>query len=514
MRQAIKGDGSDGTAALKAYLLAHDEVMAQELYEFTQPGIGGGLGISTAFSLSAKGVFVEDPGFAGFGAATVSDSAGEIDRWESRPLGGGDDPGQLFFSYDPPGLYAAPGFDSGGARPRSEIQKVVAVMEAYYTPGVDSSYTPPLQFAPIYYLNVSLDGGATFPLWLNPAIDPILTSAKEFTADISSLIGDIETFDFSQVQFRVRDQSSIFVDCDEHPGAQLFILKVGLRFSYGGLPAGIVAPEPLAKVCDASSALTYAGDVYAPANIKNNGFKSKIGLDVDSLQLDWNFRGDEPMVIDPDTDETILTMLQGFQWGLWKGVWVKWRRVYMPTFGDCDTLGAVSMFRGRIADVEIDRLTAKITVNSVTEMFNRQVPQQLIEANNRSLQVGPGLPPDLDPDPTHWTVFQCVTGHGGTLQKIVARQTAPTADQVYAPGTYDLGYLFFQASPLKSFVAQVQRYEVIAGYNVFYLFRPLYVDPHGYGGLSFTAFVPVPKDQTLSGAGGVELPGFPRVPLP
>ena len=171
------------------------------------------------------------------------------------------------------------------------------------------------------------------------------------------------------------------------------------------------------------------------------------------------------------------------------------------------------MFRGRVADVAVDRLTAKITVNSVTEMFNRQVPQQLIEANNRSLQVGPGLPPDLDPNPLRWTYFQCVTGHDGTVQKIVARQTAPTADEVYAPGTYDLGYLLFQASPLQFFVAQVRHYEVIAGYNVFYLFRPLYVDPHAYA-LSFAAFVPVPKDQTVSGAGGVDLPGFRFVPLP
>ena len=40
MRQCIKGDGSDGTAALKAYLATADEILAQELYEFAQAVIG------------------------------------------------------------------------------------------------------------------------------------------------------------------------------------------------------------------------------------------------------------------------------------------------------------------------------------------------------------------------------------------------------------------------------------------------------------------------------------------
>jgi hypothetical protein len=99
------------------------------------------------------------------------------------------------------------------------------------------------------------------------------------------------------------------------------------------------------------------------------------------------------------------------------------------------------------------------------------------------------------------------------VQKIVADQTAPTAGQVYAPGTFDLGYLLFQASPLQFFIAQVQHYEVVGGHSVFYLFKPLYVDPHAYG-LTFSAFVPVPKDQAISGSSGILLQPFPFVPLP
>jgi hypothetical protein len=508
MRQAIKGDGSDGTDDLKAYLLAHDAVLAQELYEFTRPGIGGGAGIGTVPTqfdmLTTRGTFQPySPLYFQLSGYILGPHSGKMWRWESATLGGYGLPGNFVWDYSPAGAYAAPGFDTASI-PRSQIARVYASITQYTVPGVSVVWDP------FKYFGISFDGGATW----NEAILPASPTALESVYDITSYIpGGVAAYDFTQLQLRLRNDSSLLI-FDTPPGWQCFVPKVTVRFTYASPAAGgIVAPVSLGGFTDASSPLTYAGNVYKPAHIKNNGFKSKIGLDVDSLQLEWKFRGDEAMVTDPVTGATILTMLQGFQQGLWDGVWVKWRRPYMPKFGDCDSLGAVSMFRGRIAEVEVNRLTAKITVNSVTEMFNRQVPQQLIESNNRSLQIGPGLPPDLDPDPTHWTVFQCAAGQGGTVQKIVAQQTAPTGGQVYAPGTYDLGYLLFSASPLQNIVAQVERYEVIAGYNVFYLFKPLYVDPHGYP-LSFTAFVPVPRDQTISGAGNVDLPGFPRVPLP
>jgi hypothetical protein len=520
MRQAIKGDGSDGTAALKAYLLAHDEVMSQELYEFTRPGIGAGLvsppapefeweDPTHAMMRTTQGTFAFSQfDYAFYSAYTVGPSSGEEERWFSGPLSCYFVPGTLTWGYSPAGPYGAPGSDSGAVPARSRITRVIAAMTMYTIPGTAITWDP---FA---YLEVSIDGGATWSGAINFIFGNPHTPFEytlDLTATIAGLPGGLASFDFTQVKFKAHNQSSL-VEFDTPPGWQFFISNVGLRFAYGssgisglsGLPAGVT---------DASSPLTYAGKVYSPVNIKNNGFKSKIGLDVDSLQLEWRFRGDEPMVTDPGTGATILTMLQGFKYGLWNGVWVKWRRPVMPTFGDCDSLGAISMFRGRIAEVTVDRLTAQITVNSVTEMFNRQVPQQLIEANNRSMQIGPGLPPDLDPSPSHWTYFQCAAGLGGTVQKIVADQTAPTGGQVYAPGTFDLGYVMFQASPLQFFIAQVQHYEVIAGHSVFYLFQPLYVDPHPYG-LTFVAFIPVPKDQTVSGAGGVDLPAFPFVPLP
>jgi hypothetical protein len=526
MRQVIKGDGTDGTAAAKAYLLAHDSLMTQELYEFAAPSIsfpsatgssGGGYtftpfpgvtqlsptedfipaagGSATASDLTSNPYFATAP--LPWGSVGGAGNSITFTRWTSRTLWGFHQP--YIVNLEGGFFYGAPGADSPSARSRSDIKKVYLVGNASGTGLIGG-------------VDYSLNGGTSYSGLVGAPTTPGVTNTAKI--DITGSLGSLATFDFTQLVFRAENGSSLFATYT--PPITCSFWGIGLVIEYqtpggGGVGGGV--GNPLPNLCDASSALTYAGNLYKPAVIKNDGFKSKIGLDVDSLQLSWTLRGDEALIVDPVTGATILTVLQGFQYGLLEGHWVRWRRVIMPSFGDCDSIGAASMFRGKIAEIELDRLTVKITVNSVTELFNRQVPQQLIEANNRSMQVGPGLPPDLDPDQTHWVKMSCVTGLGGSTTRIVAQQTAPTAGVVYAPGTFDMGYLWLQDPPFANVVAQVRHYEVSSGYNVFELFRPLYVDPHVYAA-SFTAFVPIPKDQDVSGSSLVELKGFPWVPLP
>jgi hypothetical protein len=517
MRQVIKGDGTDGTAAAKAYLLAHDSILAQELYEFEKPALPASVAApivtditsTSAFALTTHGwtvpsgeVIIPDPPSIPplpYGAMEADPSSGYILRTTGSAFAGFFQPGDIYWDFSAGALYGAPGSDSPLARPRSEISRIFAVMLVAF------SHTGPL-----YTGELQLDG-AGFGVGILPAVCNVV-APTEFSSGLQDAGGlghlpggDIIGFDFTRLRFHV--------SCGSNGAAgECSLAKIGLRFEYA-TPGSTGSPSTRKFFfTDSNSPLTYAGSAYTPTNVKNDGFKSKIGLDVDSLQISWEFRGDEAFLTDPDTGDTILTYLQALQYGLLEGWWVRWRRVYMPTFGDCDSIGAEAKFRGKIAQIEIDRLTAKITVNSITDLFNRQIPQQLIEANNRSMQVGPGLPPDLNPDPAHWSNMTAEAGHGGTVTKIVARQTAPTADEVFAPGTFDMGYLWFQDAPFEGLVAQVRHYEVISGFNVFYLFRPLYIDPHAFAA-KFYAFVPVPKDQTASGT-GVELKGFPWVPLP
>jgi hypothetical protein len=507
MRQAIKSDGSDGTTALKAWLAAHgDEVLKQELYQFGQiPQF-----IKQAQAFGNIGGFFLHPGTVGLGPIAAGDVllAFMVNGDGGATPGIGDTAGNSWTHIlnnlgCSSGLMNAWWAIASGAEPSDAVTFTTAGNRgnsAFFVIVI------PAQYSSFVFGSA---GGV--------GILASVTTSDGYTLKVPDGPNVAAPWTMFSISFGSSQQLQAigFVNFGLAGQGPTDTNQTVIEATPGGGPTYVVQatkPVPFGYT-DASSPLTYAGHLWSPAIIRNNGFKSKIGMDVDSLELNWTFRGDEPMVTDPSTGATILTMLQAFRYGLWAGVWVKWRRIYMPTFGDCETLAALSMFRGRIGPVTVDRLTAKITVNSITESFNRQVPAQLIEANNRSGQIGPGLPPDLNADPTHWTKFQCATGAGGTVQKIVADETSPTPDQVYAPGTFDLGYLLFGSSPLDQFVAQVQHYDVVAGHSVFYLFKPLYVDPHAYT-LKFTAFVPVPKDQTISGASGVELKPFPFVPLP
>jgi hypothetical protein len=211
------------------------------------------------------------------------------------------------------------------------------------------------------------------------------------------------------------------------------------------------------RITDSSSPLTYTPrGVFYPANINNGGMKSKIGWDPDSVNLEWSFNGDEPFLL--DGGQTVLTFLQSFAQGLWQGGFVRWWRTLMPTYGDCDTLGAVQMFRGRISAVDVDRLKVKVTVNSILEIFKWKVPTQTIEPSNRAAQYGPGISPITPGNlPAQYTQFECIPGMGGGIQRIVAGCTAPNLGETFPDGTYNMGYMQWTSGPLQGLVSLIQR---------------------------------------------------------
>jgi hypothetical protein len=362
MRQAIKGDGSDGSAALKAYLLAHNEVLAQELYEFTRPipFVPGTASISglpvlppPTFPLTAGAtsrVVIRPTAVALWDRPDIGTARGDALGVQLILFAvglGSPKPNATFSGFSLPG-----GISPGSIKGVYPYVAMSGSSPTGYDAGVSLTYTDAHNSN--FFGRFNTPGGWS-QTWTGPN--------EWYTG-----------YDFSSVRMLAIFGASLlaFGLSDVFNAVPALVIDFGGSGGSGG--GGTSFESGSLSVTDAASALTYAGNTYLSAHIKNNGFKSKIGLDVDSLQLEWKFRGDEAMVTDPTTGATILTILQAFQYGLWDGVWVKWRRVYMPTFGDCDSLGAVSMFRGRIAEVEVDRLTAEITVNSITELFNRQVP--------------------------------------------------------------------------------------------------------------------------------------------
>ena len=68
-------------------------------------------------------------------------------------------------------------------------------------------------------------------------------------------------------------------------------------------------------------------------------------------------------------------------------------RVYMPTKGDCNTLGACPLFGGRIAESSVDRNTIKWKVNAFLDVLSQQVPINVIEASNTLASFVGAQPP-------------------------------------------------------------------------------------------------------------------------
>lgn len=245
---------------------------------------------------------------------------------------------------------------------------------------------------------------------------------------------------------------------------------------------------------------TKAGNRFFPATISRGQVESKIGLEAQTLDVTWSPNDSDILAQDGSPLSTVLTALQGFGCGVWdNGVLELWRCV-MPTPGDCNTLGACLMFSGRIGDIEIDRLSVKISVLSRMEVLNIQVPTNVIEPTNIFAQYSTGLIPAGAP-----AGFSIVGGT--TVNKIFA-----DASPLMPAETYDAGYIVVTAGLLAGTYRGVRTQTIESGHNAFYLLDPLPFLPHAGDGMQ--AYAPIPRDYAGAVADGVEVDLLPFVPSP
>jgi hypothetical protein len=235
---------------------------------------------------------------------------------------------------------------------------------------------------------------------------------------------------------------------------------------------------------------------FMPGRIARGTIESRIGLDVSSLDLDWYLHPSD-LFYSP-AGQAPVTMLQSFQRGLWDNGRVTIYRTVMPTLGDCNTYGAMTMFSGRIAETTLTRTGVKLKINALTELFDLQVPTNTIEPTNVLSQYGVGQPPaGMNVAPT----FQVTSTPGPT--EIVAMCTAPNAGQVFAPDVFDFGYIQF--SPGTS-LGKLRRSVYFSNGDTFYLYDPLPWLPQA--GETFTAYVPFARSSTqLISAEAHAIPG-------
>jgi len=119
--------------------------------------------------------------------------------------------------------------------------------------------------------------------------------------------------------------------------------------------------------------IIYGGHTYSAGGINgaiiNNGQKTqlhwKTGLDVDTLIFDIAPRG--------ATVEGI-PFFQAIHQGFFDGADLTLGRFYMSTYGNISP-GLLTVFQGRIGNIDMGRIKATFTINSYTELFNMQLPR-------------------------------------------------------------------------------------------------------------------------------------------
>lgn len=102
--------------------------------------------------------------------------------------------------------------------------------------------------------------------------------------------------------------------------------------------------------------------------LSRSSIRWAIGLEVDELSM--------------TVSATMAELINGTPWptalryGALDDAQITLRRLIMPTWGDT-SLGAVLLFRGRVADVDIQALEAEISVQSDLHKLNAKVPRNI-----------------------------------------------------------------------------------------------------------------------------------------
>lgn len=170
-----------------------------------------------------------------------------------------------------------------------------------------------------------------------------------------------------------------------------------------------------------NSATWQAGEPLLVRKGKHARCRWSIGLEVDSLQFD---------VMPGAALVQGVAFLSAVRQGLFDGAEMTLYRAVMPTYGDT-AAGAVTMFAGRVAEIEADRAEVRFTVHSHLELLNQKMPRNLYQSGcvNTLFDPACGL------NRASLTVTGAASS-GSLAHRVMATLAA-------ASGYYDLGVLVF-----------------------------------------------------------------------
>lgn len=230
---------------------------------------------------------------------------------------------------------------------------------------------------------------------------------------------------------------------------------------------------------------------FLPTSMKRDTVASKVGLEVQTLNLDWS-----PNNFNFTQDINATSPYQQAVYGKFDGQKIRLWTVYMPRAGDADTFGASELFGGRVGECKVERGHIKFTINSFLDVINQMVPGSVIESSNTIAgfkgACGPG---GTQPAPAF-------TVNGGTAKQIIGTGSA------FALDDFVDGFLYFTSGPLQGmWSAIIGNAATVAGNTTFTVAQPFPWPP--VAGDTFVASAVFPNSQS-----GAQYFGFPFVPAP
>ena len=172
---------------------------------------------------------------------------------------------------------------------------------------------------------------------------------------------------------------------------------------------------------------------FDPAVIKRGTVTSKIGLEVQSLDLTWS-----PVNKLYTTSIATASPYQLASLGYYDNWEVRVWTVFMPTPGDANTFGCAELFGGRISDTTVVRGQIQWKVNSFLDVVNQYVPTNVIELLNTGAAYTGATPPS-----GYSRIPQFNVGAGSSTNAIIGIQTFPNAGETLHTNSVQGGFLVF-----------------------------------------------------------------------
>ena len=172
--------------------------------------------------------------------------------------------------------------------------------------------------------------------------------------------------------------------------------------------------------------------VFLPAAIKRGTITTKVGLDVSSTTITWT-----PFNRTFNLNVGTGSPIQLAQLGYYDNKPVMIWRVIMPTPGDANSF-VYPVFGGRIANADADRGQIAFTVNCWLELFNQDVPSNVVESTQTPASYAGAQPPNGFTDIPQFDIAAGSTE--STL--LLAVQPPYTIGHIFATNVFQRGWLW------------------------------------------------------------------------